>query len=44
MQSENGGIGMSRKYIVGGFLIVLAAAAIALLAPDIKRYVKISTM
>ena len=35
---------MNGKYIVGGVLIVLAAATLALLAPDIKRYIKISTM
>jgi hypothetical protein len=35
---------MRGKHIVGGVLIVLAAAALALLAPDIKRYIKISTM
>lgn len=35
---------MKGRHFVGGFLIMLAAAAIALLGPDIKRYIKISTM
>jgi hypothetical protein len=34
---------MKGKRIFGGILIVLAAA-FALLGPDIKRYIKISTM
>jgi hypothetical protein len=35
---------MKGKHIFGGVLIMLAAAALALLGPDIKRYIKISTM
>jgi hypothetical protein len=35
---------MKGKHIVGGVLIMLAAAAFALLGPDIKRYIRISTM
>ncbi len=35
---------MKRKNILGGVLIMLAAAALAALAPDIKRYIRISTM
>jgi len=35
---------VTTKYIVRGVLIALAATAIVLLTPDIKRYIKISTM
>jgi hypothetical protein len=35
---------MSLKNILGGLAIVLAAVVIASAMPDIKRYIRISTM
>jgi hypothetical protein len=35
---------MNTKNVLGGFVIALFAAAIIVSLPDIKRYIRISTM
>lgn len=41
---EKGSSGMNVWAIVGGLALVAAAAAVIVSLPDIKRYIKISTM
>lgn len=35
---------MSLKSILGGLAMVVAIAAVATMLPDVKRYIRISTM
>jgi hypothetical protein len=35
---------MNFKKVIGGMAIALAIAAVAAMVPDIKRYIRISTM
>jgi hypothetical protein len=43
-ERERGSSGITIWSIVGGAMLVAAAAAVIVSIPDIKRYIKISTM
>ncbi|HEV2914832.1 MAG TPA: hypothetical protein VGX92_16255 [Pyrinomonadaceae bacterium] len=44
VRRERGSSGVNLWSIIGGVALVAAAAAVIVSIPDIKRYIKISTM
>ncbi|MGI8494645.1 MAG: DUF6893 family small protein [Pyrinomonadaceae bacterium] len=43
-RDDNSSVAATAWKVVGGAVLVLAAAAVVVSLPDIKRYIKISTM